>query len=242
MQNTKKILGTTLVLAVLAVFTLSFQNCAPSSGETPSINSPSVTDSGSDLGVLKYPDSGTPVTLIPGQSITLKLTKPSYMADASQYIWLIPSDDYSLASYYGLFTEIGNSIYVSLTVRPSYASARSMRLYILKIADYTYADNTGLGIRIDPSAYGQHSSADHAVEMCETRGSYVPTFLYDNTNSTADALIIFDNGAGVGALECEFGGASVDCLQTSQWPANWASLPLKVTGYNRCGAGSTRNF
>lgn len=242
MQNGKKIWGSALVFAVLAVCTLSFQNCAPSGGDAPASNSTTSADSSSTSGVVSYPNSGTPVTLIPGQSITLKLTKPSYMTDPSQYIWLIPSDDYSLASYYGLFTEIGDHIYVSLTVKSSYSSVKNMRLYVLRISDYSYADTTGVGIKIDPSAYGQHYAADHASEMCEVRGNYVPTFLYDKSKAAADALIVFDNGAGVGSLECNFGGTSVDCLATSQWPSSWASQTLKVTGYNRCGAASTRSF
>ncbi len=241
MQNQKKIWGSAIVFAVLVVCTLSFQNCAPSSSGSASSdnNNSNSTDSS---GILSYPNSGTPVVLVPGQAVTLKLQKPSYMGSAADYIWMVPGDDYALASYYGLFTEINGYIYVSLTVKASYSSAKNMRLYILKMSDYSYADTTGLGIRVDSSAYGSHYSADMATEICDSRGSYVPTFIYDPSKSAADALIVFDNGAGVGSLECSFGGTSVDCLNTSAWPSDWASKKLTISGYNRCGTSTSRTF
>ncbi|UXR63142.1 hypothetical protein EZJ49_08640 [Bdellovibrio bacteriovorus] len=246
MQNQKKIWGSVIVFAVLTVCTLTFQNCAPSSTESASTSTDTNTSSGdsssTDTAILTYPNSGTPVTLIPGQSITLKMTKPSYMSNAADYLWIVPSDDYALASYYGLFTEVDGYLYVSLTVKSSYASVKNMRLYTLNIATNTYADTTGIGIKIDASAYGQHFSGDMVSEMCDVRGAYVPTFIFDKTKAAADALIVFDNGAGVGSLECNFGGTSVDCLTTSAWPSDWASRSLTITGYNRCGATTTRTF
>lgn len=243
MQNTKKLWGSVIVFAVLIVCTLSFQNCAPSSTESASTDADNNSSGGaSGSGVVTYPSSGTSVTLIPGQAITIKMTKPSYMGSASDYIWMVPADDYALASYYGLFTEINGHIYVSLTVKSSYASAKNMRLYVLKLSDYTYADKTGLGLRVDASAYGSHYSADMATEMCDSRGTYVPTFIYDKSKAAADALIVFDNGAGVGSLECKFGDTSVDCLNTAAWPSDWASKSLTINGYNRCGTSTTRTF
>lgn len=246
MQNQKKIWGSVMVFAVLTICTLTFQNCAPSSTDSASTSSDGTTantdNSSTSTSILTYPNAGTPVTLIPGQSITLKLTKPSYMSNAADYLWIVPSDDYALASYYGLFTEVDGYLYVSLTVKSSYASAKNMRLYILNIASNSYADKTGLGLKIDASAYGQHYSSDMVSEMCDVRGGYVPTFIFDKTKEAADALIVFDNGAGVGSLECNFGGTSVDCLSTSSWPSDWASRSLTISGYNRCGATTTRTF
>lgn len=241
MQNRKKMWGSAIIFAVLVVCTLSFQNCAPSSSGSASTDNTN-TSSTDDSGILSYPNSGTPVTLVPGQAITLKMVKPSYMSSAADYIWMVPGDDYALASYYGLFTEIDGYIYVSLTVKSSYASAKNMRLYILRISDYNYADTTGIGIRVDASAYGSHYSYDMATEICDARGSYVPTFILDRTKSAADALIVFDNGAGVGSLECSFAGTSVDCLNTSAWPSDWASKSLTITGYNRCGTSTSRTI
>lgn len=246
MQNKNKIWGSAIIFAVLTVCTLTFQNCAPSSTESASTSTDGATSSGdsssTSTNILTYPNAGTPVTLIPGQSITLKLTKPAYMSNAADYLWIVPSDDYALASYYGLFTEVNGYLYVSLTVKSSYASVKNMRLYILKIASNTYADTTGLGLKVDASAYGSHYSADMASEMCDVRSTYVPTFIYDESKAAADALIVFDNGAGVGALECNFGGTSVDCLATGSWPSDWNSRSLTITGYNRCGVETTRTF
>lgn len=248
MQNLKKkIRGSLVALFLFSTVTMSFQNC--SSGFAPltptsetGITSNSSLDTSGVSQILTYPDSGVPVTLVPGQNITLKMTKPSYMVNASDYLWIIPSDDYSLASYYGLITEANGSIYVSLSVRSAYAHTKKMRIYFLKLADYSYADTTGLGILIDPAATGQQYAVDSISEVCAVRSDYVPTFLFDTSKSAADALTVFDNGAGIGSLECLFGETSVDCLTPAAWPSDWSSRNLSINAYNRCGTPTTRTF
>ncbi|KHD87683.1 MAG: hypothetical protein OM95_13120 [Bdellovibrio sp. ArHS] len=246
MLKRRQIASRVLAVILLAVSTLSFQNCA----NTPDSSAASalVTDTSSNVvSALAYPSTAQIVTLVPGQNITLKIQKPSAMVYASDYIWYVLSDESSLVSSYGLLVENDGYLYVSLSVRSSYTSVKSLRVYFLDTATYSYFDSTGLSFQLNPAETSPYS-ADAQAEVCNFWSAYTPTFLFDRTKKlAAAALTIFDNGAGVGSVSCSFGDSSsgyttVDCLNSAAWPANWASLNLIVHATNRCGTSVTYQY
>lgn len=238
-KQTKKLIYPSLVFTALIFCAISFQNCAQQGSTTAA--STSVDGLTSSESVLTYPNTGIPVTLIPGQAVTLKIAKPAELTGVTNFLWVVKSDDYSLATFYGLPTETSDGyLYVSLSVVSSYTATKEMRLYFYNSDTSTYVDSVGLGILVNPSAAGSQYSADYISEMCDVRSAYVPTFRLNRSAVAKDALTTFDNGAGVGSLSCTFGSnAAVDCLTPSMWPTGWASLNLVVEGYNRCGVANT---
>ncbi|MEN0058434.1 MAG: hypothetical protein AAGB31_06335 [Bdellovibrio sp.] len=243
-QKIGRVMSAWVAALGVVICILFFQNCSSSSSVEGSSDISSLDDS--SAAILSYPNSGTAVTLVPGQIVTLKLQKPSTMGTATDYIWYVPSDDYSLVAYYGLLVENNGYVYVSLKVKSSYASSRSLRVYFLKASDYSYFDTTGFGVLINPS--GTQYSSDAVTEVCSFWSSYAPTFSFNRSATlVADALTVFDNGNGVASLSCSFANSSggystVDCLETSGWPSNWRTASVIVSGASRCGTSSSTTF
>lgn len=251
----RKTLGPVAAVIGLMATVLSFQNCSQSqTSATPSTTDSTTTSSGSGssssssaLTALSYPVT-TALNLVPGQSTTIKVTKPSTLSDMTNYVWYAYGDGHALASHVGLPVESSGSLYISLTLRSDFSGTKDLRVYFYNTATSTYLDGNGIKIHLDSTGTVTPFSADAASELCTLRSSYVPSFIFTKSAAIEDALYVFDNGAGVNALNCTFTdsagttSASVDCLKTSSWPSSWASQTLNVYSTNRCSTSSTQTY
>lgn len=246
MKFNKKVLGPAAVVIGLIVTVLSFQNC--SQGQTSSSSSTSDLTTTSSVNALSYPSTSTPVFLVAGQSVTLKIAKPAAMSDSTSYEWYVYNDGNALDAHIGLPVESNGYLYVSLTVRSDLSSTQDLRIYFYNWSTSTYLDGNGVWIRLSPSATSTPYSGDAVSEMCSVRSSYVPSFNFSRSTAVTSALNVFDNGAGVATLTCTFTDSSgtnygtVDCVNTASWPSNWASLSLNVYSTNRCGTSYSQSF
>lgn len=244
MKLNKKVLGPAAVVVGLIVTVLSFQNC--SQGQSSSSSSTDVTTS--TVNAVAYPSTSSPIFLVAGQSVTLKIAKPSGMSDSTSYEWYVYNDGNALDAHIGLPVESNGYLYVSLTVRSDLTTTKDLHIYFYNWSTATYLDGNGVWIRLGPSSAGTAYSSDAVSEMCSVRSSYVPSFAFTRTAAVTSALSIFDNGAGIATLTCTFTDSSgtsygtVDCVNTSAWPSNWASLSLAVYATNRCGTSYSQSF
>lgn len=249
MKFNKKFAGPAAVVLGLIVTVLSFQNCAQnhssSSGSTGTTSSDTTGTVTNTTAALSYPVT-TSVVLVPGQSTTIKIVKPSAMGDSSNYIWYAYGDNHALAAHYGIPVENNGYLYVSLMLKSSFSGTQDIRVYFWNYSTSTYLDGNGIKVRMTSS--GTPFSQDAAAELCDLRPDYVPSFTFTKTAAAADALYVFDTGGGIGSLSCTFTdssgntSASVDCLNTSAWPSTWASSTLNLYGTNRCGTNTSRSF
>lgn len=250
MKINKKFLGPVAIVAGLAVTVLSFQNCANNqSASSSSTDSNTATDSSTtSASVLTYPNT-TPVYMVPGQSVTVKFLKPAAITDLTNWVWYAYNDGHALASHFGTPVENNGYLYISVTLRSDWTTtSKDVRVYLYNKSTQTYLDGNGVVFRL---TYGSTSSytGDAVAEMCQlSSAAYVPTFIYSKTAAAADALYVYDNGAGIGYLSCSWSDSSgnttsaVDCLNTSAWPSGWASMTLNLYATNRCGTSFSHSY
>lgn len=251
MRLNKKFLGSGAVVMGLVATVLSFQNCSQNQAGSTASTSTSDTSSGgttTSATTITYPNTSTPIILTAGQSVTLKIVKPSTLGDISNYLWYAYNDGHALAAHFGLPVESNGYLYISLTVRSDFTTtSQDVRVYLYNYSTGTYFDSYGVWVRM-MSSTSNYFTGDAASEICSLRSSYVPTFNYTKTGAITDALYVFDNGAGIGNLSCSFTdsagttSSAVDCLNTSLWPSDWASKTLNLYSTNRCGTSYSHSY
>lgn len=239
MKPNKKPFVTGLAVAALAMVAVSFQNCSTSS-MTEDSSSTAAPNIAASVGPLVYPATSG-ITLTGGQTITLKVARPSAISDLSQYIWMAYYDGGTLVAKQGSMAEANGYMYISLSVKSTLSAATSFRIYLVNYSTGKYLDSKGILLNLVPGAASPYTS-DYVTEACSLRSTSVPTFSVNKTTSAASAINIMENGAGIGGLSCTIGGVGYDCLATSTWPSDWASKTISITGYNRCGIGATSSF
>ena len=128
MNPNKKPFVTGIAIAALAIVAVSFQNCSTSSmTEDSSSTSPIIAAA---AGPLVYPATSG-ITLTGGQTITLKIARPSAITDLSQYIWMAYYDGGTLVARQGAMAEANGYMYISLSVKSTLTSTTSFRIYIV---------------------------------------------------------------------------------------------------------------
>lgn len=237
MKPNKKPFVTGFAIAALALVAVSFQNCSTSSMTEESSTSPIIA---ATAGPLVYPATNG-ITLTSGQTITLKVARPSAIADLTQYVWLAYYDGGALVARQGSMAEANGYMYISLSVKANITTASSFRLYLVNVNTGKYLDSKGILLNLVPTATDPYRS-DYITEACAIRSMAVPTFAVDKKATAGSAITIMDNGTGIASLSCAIGGVVYDCLATSTWPSDWASKPMVITGYNRCGVGNASSY
>lgn len=249
----KKLKTLKIISAVIAAMSMVvlFQNCSGSGFSTESdilaSEDPTPTV---PTGILQfnYPSVNSAFTVKPGDALTIKVLKPEGVAQGVHY-WRVVQDFYSLAAYYGPIMEKDGYIYISFTISPYFVGTRELKLYILKLDDDSpiASDDAGFKFTVSSTATEDHGVYDAVVDMCSVAAVYAPALSFDRAvTEVSEALLIGDNGGGVGGATCTFTGSAgtktVNCLQTAEWPSDWRTATLSVTARNRCGASTNRDF
>ncbi|MBO9668592.1 MAG: hypothetical protein J7501_17470 [Bdellovibrio sp.] len=235
MKPSKKFFANSVLVLALASVAVSFQNCSAGS----SSDSSSTTSAEGLSGDIPYPSS-TPVILSSGQNITLRVAKPSSLSSLTNWMWVIYGGGSYVIAPQGLFASDGNYLYISVAVRSSLTAQRDLRIYLYNYSTKTYLDGNGIKISLRPSVNNPYSS-DYVSQACSL-SSYAPTFAVNRGVASSSAVLIQDNGAGVGSAVCQISGTNYDCLNTGGWPSNWASQTITITGFNRCGQNASYSF
>jgi hypothetical protein len=235
MKPSKKFFVNGVLVLALASVAVSFQNCAAGSSDSASTS----TSAEGLSGDIPYP-SATPVILSAGQNITLRVARPSSLSSLTNWMWVIYGGGSYVIAPQGLFAADNNYLYISVAVRSSLAAQRDLRIYLYNYSTKTYLDGNGVKISLRPSVSKPYSS-DYVQQACSL-SAYAPTFAVNRSVASSSAVLIQDNGAGVGSAVCEISGNAYDCLSTSNWPSNWASQKITITGYNRCGQNASYVF
>lgn len=264
----KIFITTGVSLLILSILVFSFQNCAknpkyatdlasylnanaaaactntgdPSDGPDGELKSSSDSSSTctAETEGLSYP-SAQPLILIPGQSTTLVVAKPSDMTNPTSWYWYATNAGGSLVSYFGKPYFDGTHFYISVHVVPDFNQARLFQLRFYDNSSARFFDQTGITVTIQPGGTTNYS-ADGRAQLCASAiQSSSPGFSLTRTNTT-NALYIYDSGAGIEQAFCKSGSLSVNCFKQATWPANWNSQTFTIQAVNRCGTTITRSL
>lgn len=240
-------------LASAIALVVLFQNCSGKGFETMSDDMlASTEDPGPEIPVgiteFNYPQLTSAFTVKPGDALTIKVLKPEGVAQGVHY-WRIVQDFYSMAAYYGPVIEKDGYIYISFTVSPYFTGTQELRLFILNLETDMPITSGDPGFRftVDATSTADHGVFDSVVNLCSVASAYAPALSFDReVTEIREALLIGDNGGGVGGASCTFtstqGTKTVNCLNTVEWPSDWRTANLSVSARSRCNATTNRDF
>lgn len=240
-------------LASAIALVVLFQNCSGKGFETMSddmLASHEDPEPKTPVGITEfnYPHLTSAFTVKPGDALTIKVVKPEGAAQGTHY-WRIAQDFYSMAAYYGPVIEKDGYIYISFTVSPYFVGTQELKLFILELDTDTPLTPSDPGFRftVDSNSTADHGVFDNVTSLCSVASSFAPALnFYREVTEIREALLIGDNGGGVGGASCTFTGTqgtkTVNCLNTVEWPSDWRTADLSVSARSRCNATMNRDF